>query len=67
MANFTLYKLDEVAEMLGLTKRTLYSYVKDGRLKAVKIGKFWRVSEENLQDFIQKGSKRPKEGKENAK
>lgn len=67
MANFTLYKLDEVAEMLDLTKRTLYDYVKDGRLKAVKIGKFWRVSEENLQDFLQKGSKRPKEEQENGK
>ena len=52
MAQIKVYTLDEVADILKVTKRTLYSYVKAGKLKAVKLGKYWRVSEESLQAFI---------------
>jgi excisionase family DNA binding protein len=51
-----VYTLDEVAEVLKITRRTLYTYVKEGKLKAVKIGREWRVSEAALQDFINKGT-----------
>ena len=50
------YTLDEAADILQLTKRTLYSYVKDGKLKAVKFGKYWRVTQENLEAFIEQGA-----------
>jgi len=56
MADIKVYTLDEVADILKVTKRTLYSYVKEGKLTAVKMGKYWRVSEENLQTFISNGS-----------
>lgn len=51
-----VYTLDEVAEVLKITRRTLYTYVKAGKLKAVKIGREWRVSEDALQDFLNKGT-----------
>ena len=51
-----VYTLDEVAEVLKITRRTLYTYVKEGKLKAVKIGREWRVSEDALQDFLNKGT-----------
>ena len=51
------YTLDEVAQILQLTRRTLYSYVKAGQLKAVKIGRSWRVTEAALQEFLSKGTK----------
>lgn len=47
-----LYTLTELAPMLGVTPRTLQSYVKSGRLKGVKIGGKWKVTEENLKKFI---------------
>ncbi len=47
-----LYTLEEVAELLGLTHRTVWQYVKDGKLKAVMIGNKWRVSKENYSRFI---------------
>ena len=56
MSDFKVYTLNEVADILKVTKRTLYNYIKEGTLHAVKIGKYWRVSEENLQDFIENGS-----------
>lgn len=51
-----IYTLDEIAEMLHITRRTLYAYIKEGKLQAVKIGKYWRVSETNLQAFLEKGT-----------
>lgn len=56
MADIKVYTLDEVSEIMKLTKRTLYNYIKSGTLKAVKMGKYWRVSEENLRDFISTGT-----------
>lgn len=39
-----LYSVGEVAERLGLHVRTVRNYVRDGRLKAVRIGKQYRIS-----------------------
>lgn len=56
MAEITVYTLDEVADILKVTKRTLYTYVKEGKLPAVKMGKYWRVSADALQGFISTGT-----------
>lgn len=56
MADIKVFTLDEVADILKVTKRTLYNYVKAGKLPAVKVGKYWRVSEESLQAFISTGT-----------
>lgn len=47
-----LYTLAELEPILGVTHRTLQSYIKDKRLKGVKIGGKWKVSEEVLRKFI---------------
>lgn len=46
------YTLTEIEPILGVTHRTLLTYIKDGRLKGVKIGGKWKVSGENLRKFI---------------
>ena len=51
-----IYTLVEVAEMLQVTRRTLYNYLKDGRLKGNKVVGKWIITEEQLKDFIE-GSK----------
>ncbi len=51
-----LYSILEVCDILQLTRRTVYTYIKEGKLKAVKIGKYWRVTEENLSEFINNGT-----------
>lgn len=43
-----LYTVGEVAERLGLHVRTVRNYVRDGRLNAVRIGKQYRISREDL-------------------
>ena len=47
-----LYTLSELEPILGVTHRTLQTYIKNGRLKGVKIGGKWKVSEETLKKFI---------------
>ena len=56
MADIKVYTLDEICEILKVTKRTMYNYIRAGKLKAVKMGKYWRVTEENLRAFIEAGS-----------
>lgn len=46
------YTLEELEEILGVTYRTLLSYLRTGKLKGVKIGRKWHVSEENLKNFL---------------
>lgn len=52
LADIQLYTLTELEPILGVTHRTLQSYIKDGRLKGVKIGGKWKVSGEVLRKFI---------------
>lgn len=47
-----LYNLLEVSKITGVSYRTIQNYVKDGKIKAVKIGGKWRVTEENLRAFL---------------
>ena len=47
-----LYSLDQVAERLGLHVRTVRAYVRTGRLKAIRIGKQYRVAREELEAIV---------------
>jgi len=44
---FKVYALADLAPLLGVTYRTLLTYVKTKKLKAVKIGGRWKVTPEN--------------------
>ncbi|MGI5489053.1 helix-turn-helix domain-containing protein [Microtetraspora malaysiensis] len=45
------YSVDQVAELLDLHVRTVRGYVRDGRLKATRIGKQYRITREDLEVF----------------
>jgi excisionase family DNA binding protein len=49
--NEPLFSLQQVAERLGLRVRTVRSYVRAGRLKAVRIGKQYRVAREDIESI----------------
>jgi len=51
IANQDLYSVEQVAAQLGLHVRTVRNYVRDGRLKAVRIGKQYRIAREHLEAF----------------
>lgn len=52
---FLMYTLTELEPILGVTHRTLLTYIKDKRIKGVKIGGKWKVSEKELLRFINGG------------
>lgn len=51
-----LLTTQEVADHLGLTQRTIYTYIQSGSLRAVKVGREWRIKETELEAFINRGS-----------
>ena len=55
----SLYSAEQVAEMLNLHVKTVRRYVRDGRLKAKRIGKEYRITRADLEAFA--GEVRPAE------
>lgn len=43
-----VYSVEQVANLLGLHVKTVRGYVRDGRLKAVRIGKQYRIARADL-------------------
>ncbi|HOT04318.1 MAG TPA: helix-turn-helix domain-containing protein [Methanolinea sp.] len=48
----TFYTTDEVAEILKVTAKTVRDMIARKQIKALKIGREYRISEEHLQQFI---------------
>lgn len=60
-----LYTLDEVAPVLGVTKQTLFNYIRAGKLPAKKIGRVWKVTGEMLKQFIEEADSTPRKNRKN--
>ena len=45
---------EDVAGMLGLKETTVYKWCKEGRLPCLKVGRYWRVRREALEDFLKR-------------
>lgn len=48
METVKTYLIEEVAKELKCTERTIYTYLNKGKIKGVKIGGRWQVTEEEL-------------------
>jgi len=46
-----LYSVEQVADLLDLHVKTVRGYVRDGRLRAVRIGKQYRIGRADLEAF----------------
>ena len=44
--------VEEIAENLSIPTETVRVWIRKGRLKAVKLGRHWRIKEVDLQTFI---------------
>lgn len=53
-----VYTVKKIKEILHVTQRTIYNYITQGQLKAVKLGREWRVTEDALKDFLNRGTDR---------
>jgi len=48
--------VEQVAELLQVHWQTVLNYIKSGKLKAVKLGKGYRIKKIELDNFINKQS-----------
>mgnify|MGYP000946301294 CR=1 FL=1 len=46
------YTPQQVADKLQLTVRTIWSYIRSGKLPASKLGREYRISDEQLDRFM---------------
>ena len=46
--------LEEVVEMLGVTYQLIYRLVRSGELPAVRLGKLYRVSRIDLEQYLER-------------
>jgi excisionase family DNA binding protein len=56
MADEPLLSPAQVAERLQVSEYTAVKWMRQGRIKAHKLGKFWRVKPEDLEAFIEGGT-----------
>lgn len=40
---------EEVADLLRVSRRTVYNWLRSGQLPAIRIGKVWRVRREDIE------------------
>ncbi|WP_242493916.1 helix-turn-helix domain-containing protein [Sanguibacter massiliensis] len=52
----------EVAELLGLTKQSVYNWLRDGVIPGYKLGSVWVILRDDLKEALRDGSNRPQQG-----
>ena len=53
MAHDQLMTIKEVADFLRISTISAYSWVRDGKLPAIRIGKEWRVRTRDLDEWLE--------------
>ena len=49
------HTLQEVAKLLRVSERSMYRYIKTGKLKAIKVG-YWKITEQDFKRFLANNS-----------
>lgn len=52
IGNLTLYSIDDLSELLDLSKMTLRAYLREGRIRGRKLGVSWYVTEEAIREYF---------------
>jgi excisionase family DNA binding protein len=69
IGSLTLYSVDDLHEQLGLSKMTIRTYLREGKIRGRKLGVSWYVTEQALREYFdepalaatQKKAAKPKE------
>ena len=48
-----VYDLDDLVKLLKMNIQTLRIYIKEGKLKASKVGRKYIITEESLKEFLE--------------
>lgn len=52
IGDLTLYSVDDLHEQLGISKMTLRTYLREGRIRGRKLGVSWYVTEEAIREYF---------------
>ena len=52
MTNKEFYLVEELAKRLRVCNMTIYRYIKAGKIKAYKIGKEFRIDDQEFNNFL---------------
>jgi len=58
-----LLTLEEVAERLAVAPKTIRGWLREGKLKGLKVGKLWRVREQDLEAFLAEAERATAQGR----
>jgi excisionase family DNA binding protein len=53
IGDLKLYSVDDLHEMLGISKMTIRAYLRDGKLQGRKMGVKWFVTEDSLRRYFE--------------
>ena len=56
-----IYDLKEVVKLLGLNIQTIRKFIKEGKLKASKVGTHYMVTEDAIKEFLKANEVQPNE------
>lgn len=59
IGSLTLYSVDDLHEKLGLSKMTIRAYLREGKIRARKLGVQWYVTEEALREYFDEPTAAP--------
>ncbi len=51
------YTCEEISKMFRVTPRTVYNWIYSGRLPAIKIGRDYRITDDDIKQFETSGRK----------
>lgn len=54
ISDFVFYTAEEVANFLKMHLLTIYEYIRNGELKAIRIGRTYRIARHDLSEFIRR-------------
>lgn len=54
-SDIVLYDVNDMIAILGISRRTIMTYIKNGKLPCVKIGGKWKITKEALEKFCKGG------------
>lgn len=57
----TYFTVEQIADLLQMHPKTVQRYIREGKLRAVKVGKGWRVSGHDLSVFTETAPERPEQ------
>lgn len=52
IGDLTLYSVDDLHELLGISKLTLRTYLREGKIRARKLGVSWYVTEDAIREYF---------------